>query len=317
MSITNLDSLVKVHDGTGATVDAIQGGWEAVKGPVVDSAEVVSEAFSTAYDTVAGPGTPIGDLAQVVGDQISQMTEQLTQAISEAATYVAEALGVSGGSGAAAGEVGQELAEEGATDLATQILGEAGAAYLSAAMTVMSAVSAAYLALQLAFPCEEEELILASKRGMEACHYVGTYCSLEVPIGGIWGGMNYCMETKDTYCCYNSPLSRIIMQSLRPQLGGFGSAENPRCEGIPLNQLETVDWDQVDWQPFINLMASAGQIPDPDDLTLDHLTGSGHQIQLDGGNLDAKTAAEEQLSGTSADDVRLHWQSNEDYYVGQ
>jgi conjugal transfer mating pair stabilization protein TraN len=125
------------------------------------------------------------------------------------------------------------------------------------------------------------------------------------------------METKDTYCCYNSPLSRIIMQSLRPQLGGFGSAENPRCEGIPLNQLETVDWDQVDWQPFINLMASAGQIPDPDDLTLDHLTGSGHQIQLDGGNLDAKTAAEEQLSGTSADDVRLHWQSNEDYYVGQ
>jgi len=83
------------------------------------------------------------------------------------------------------------------------------------------------LAAQIIWACEDEELELAVKRELKQCKSLGSYCSLDSPLG--------CIEAKRGYCCYASPFSRIMQEQLRPQLGlPFGDAENPECAGIDI-----------------------------------------------------------------------------------
>ncbi len=45
-------------------------------------------------------------------------------------------------------------------------------------------------------------------------------------------------------CCYNSMLSRVIMQQAYPQLGIDPVASN--CVGLSIKQIQQLDFDKID-----------------------------------------------------------------------
>ncbi len=100
--------------------------------------------------------------------------------------------------------------------------------------------------------CEPKEQTLMLKKGQKLCHYVGTYCSKKVVT---------CVERKESYCCYNSPLARILQEQGRPQLGkGWGSAQNPQCEGFTQDELERLDFDAMDLSEFEALIVQKNEL---------------------------------------------------------
>jgi conjugal transfer mating pair stabilization protein TraN len=105
----------------------------------------------------------------------------------------------------------------------------------------------AMLAIQLSglLSCEDAEQVLAMKRDNRLCHGVGSYCSARLPI------IRTCIEATETYCCFNSRLSRIINEHGRAQLGrGWGGAQGPDCSGFALAQLQALDFSRMDLTEF-------------------------------------------------------------------
>jgi conjugal transfer mating pair stabilization protein TraN len=88
---------------------------------------------------------------------------------------------------------------------------------------------------------DEQRLALARKAGL--CHSIGSYCSAS----NIFG----CTSRKETHCCFKSKLARIIQEQGRTQLGmGWGGPENPQCGGFTMEQLQSLDFSQIDFSEF-------------------------------------------------------------------
>ena len=105
----------------------------------------------------------------------------------------------------------------------------------------------AILAIQLSgiLDCEQAEQILAMKRDNRLCHGVGSYCSSRLPI------IRLCIETTESYCCFNSRLARILNEQGRAQLGrGWGGAESPDCGGFTVAQLQSLDFSRMNLAEF-------------------------------------------------------------------
>lgn len=84
------------------------------------------------------------------------------------------------------------------------------------------------------------------------CVVVGTYCDSEF-IG--------CLEEKETSCCFNSMLARIIHEQGRKQLTSFkgpygmvdwGEAKHPTCRGFKPEEFQFLDFSQIDLQEYID-----------------------------------------------------------------
>ncbi len=91
--------------------------------------------------------------------------------------------------------------------------------------------------------CDSNEQRLALSRKGGLCHYVGSYCSNKTLFG--------CTSRKETHCCFKSKLARIIHEQGRIQLGlDWGSAKTPNCDGITIEQLQSLDFSQIDFSEF-------------------------------------------------------------------
>ena len=105
----------------------------------------------------------------------------------------------------------------------------------------------AILAIQLSgiLDCEQAEQILAMKRDNRLCHGVGSYCSSRLPI------IRLCVETTESYCCFNSRLARILNEQGRGQLGrGWGGPQSPDCTGFTVGQLQALDFSRMNLAEF-------------------------------------------------------------------
>ncbi len=93
--------------------------------------------------------------------------------------------------------------------------------------------------------CNNEEKVLAIKRGSGLCEYSHEWCSKKTFFGS-------CLEKKRQYCCYRSTLARIINKQGRQQLGkGAG------CDGFTLEELQRLDFSRMDLSEFINEIVPA------------------------------------------------------------
>lgn len=93
--------------------------------------------------------------------------------------------------------------------------------------------------------CDQAEQILATKNDTRLCHQVGSYCSSKIPIIGV------CIETTQSYCCFNSRLARIINEQGRGQVGrSWGTAQTPDCSGFTIAQLQTLNFAQMNLAEF-------------------------------------------------------------------
>lgn len=93
--------------------------------------------------------------------------------------------------------------------------------------------------------CEQSEQTLAMKNDTRLCHAVGSYCSVQVPV------IDVCLETTQSYCCFNSRLARLINEQGRAQVGrGWGTAQAPDCSGFTLAQLQGLDFSRMNLSEF-------------------------------------------------------------------
>lgn len=100
--------------------------------------------------------------------------------------------------------------------------------------------------------CKGEEKELAFRRSMFPqggnCQYIGTRCTERWKFG--FGSV--CVQKKETYCCFQTPLAKIVMQAAHQQLGiSWGSAKSPNCRGITPEEFSRLNLDQVDFTAWI------------------------------------------------------------------
>jgi hypothetical protein len=80
------------------------------------------------------------------------------------------------------------------------------------------------------------------------CHYVGSYCSRKIKFIG-------CVQKKKTFCCFSSPLARIVQEQGRPQLGkGWGDPKSPDCSGFTIDEFQKLDFSKIDFSEWINMI---------------------------------------------------------------
>src|SRR5690606_35764069 len=131
--------------------------------------------------------------------------------------------------------------------------------------TVMSGIMRAYMIYQIAdilvqiiYERTGQERAPGRKKELKACHQVARYCYDESAVG--------CVEKREVYCCYNSPLSRIINEQGIPQLGmSFGdsvsSLEDAQCGGFTMEQIAELDWNRIDFGEWTGILADEGFLP--------------------------------------------------------
>lgn len=104
--------------------------------------------------------------------------------------------------------------------------------------------------------CSESERRLADARYQKLTVRVGSYCASSTIFG--------CTRRKERYCVFDSKLARIIQQDGRRQIGRtFGSARSPNCAGLSPEELQGMDFSQMDFSDFYSDLNSNADIPNP------------------------------------------------------
>lgn len=119
------------------------------------------------------------------------------------------------------------------------------------------AIQIGFMILQELMSCNQQEQILAMRRGQNLCHEVGTYCSKKTPI------IKICIEKTKSYCCYNSRLARIINEQGRAQIGkSWGSPKSPNCSGFTQSEFAAIDFSKIDLSEFMAEVMANIKMPD-------------------------------------------------------
>ncbi len=281
MAVPKLDGAVMgLSDGS-----AVKGAYQVLRDPVMSGWTEITQPFASYIENISGAvDSFLQPVQQFAQDTIGALKEQITKLTSEA-------LGNASATGAAGVPAG---APESMTE---QILGQQGAAMLSTVMTVYTVYVVSMVMIQMIWKCEEKEFTMNAKRALNSCTYVGSYCKSKV--------LGACVEERESYCCFNSPLSRIIQEQVRPQLGlNFGDVRAPQCGGIPLDRIADIDWSKVNLDEWLGILQQNGKLPDPASLNLDALTGAGSDFNIDGTRQDASERIMERLKGINVDKIR-------------
>lgn len=120
---------------------------------------------------------------------------------------------------------------------------------------------AAMIAIQVVMEmtkCTEDEQTLSQMRGANLCQQVGSYCSLELNLGFA----KICIETTESFCCFNGLLPLAVNQQGRTQIGkSWGTAQSPDCSGFTIAQLTALDWSAIDLSAVVTQMQANYNVP--------------------------------------------------------
>lgn len=273
-------------------------GWDTVGDSASTVFKALSKPFTAAWEGIAGAATEIlpeavtsagSVVGEVGGNLVGQASELVAQGVVQALTkstaqWVANTFG---------GAVVDALFTATVTATGTTVSASAalngtasgttaggGGATMSLGGSILGPIMAAYMIyvvlnilVNIIWKCEQEEFEFAAKRDLRVCHSLGSYCASEF--------LGSCVEVRKAACCFTSPMSRILQEQIRPQLGmSWGSARNPNCDGIPLEELENVDWEQVDLSEWMAILSITGNNPqlNPELLDIDEMTGAGNAL---------------------------------------
>lgn len=109
----------------------------------------------------------------------------------------------------------------------------------------------------LNFKCDAEELKLKSMREGHLAIKVGEYCGDEV--------LGQCISYRKRYCVFPTKMARLIQKSGRyEQLQhDFGSAKDPKCDGITADDLQRIDFGKIDFSEIAEDIKNAFPAQDP------------------------------------------------------
>lgn len=256
----------------------------------------IQQPFVQTWNSITGQTVEVAELA--IGATIESFKNSLLQSVAEwtlstfgeqATNFLFVQAGTSGGPAAVGGALGGQVALAPNVVLALNAISLAFAAY-----------SIATLILAIVFACEEEEFSLATAKELRSTRYIGRYCSIDTPFT--------CLQYTQTYCQFNSPLSRIVMEQVVDQLADYdwGTPRNPICPSLLLTDIDRVDWDAIDLSEWTGILAETGIMPGLGDVDVERLTGEASTLgrALPGTRLDAIDRQEERGRNIEIDNIR-------------
>lgn len=287
MSIPKLDGAIMQLSDT----NVIKGGYQVIREGVMASWDAVSKPFASYVENISGAVDYVTEAVNTFVDKLkAEIQKQIEKFIYEAIKESATEAVVEGGATTTASEAASEAAE--------QLMGYASAA-LSAVMMVYTIYVLAVAAIKLIWKCSDEEFNMNAQRVLKNCAYVGSYCKTKV--------LGACIEKRESYCCYNSPLSRIIQEQLRKknqQMNlNFGNAKAPKCDGLLISEIENIDWDKIDLSEWLAILEQTGHLNDQTTIDLDKLTGKGSIYNTSGNRLNSQERAEKRYGDSNATEI--------------
>lgn len=143
-------------------------------------------------------------------------------------------------------------------------------------MPTFLARARAELMLEDSWHCSDHEFDLAALRSVGACTFVGSRCP------GIG-----CLDKRDVYCCFNSPVSKAARTVISGAAQGtLGTAKHPVCDGVTMEVVSETNWSGFATSDVVARLDDAGMLPKADRLLdqtdSDRLTGGGSTIVAEG-----------------------------------
>ncbi|MBD1389383.1 conjugal transfer protein TraN [Neiella sp. HB171785] len=259
-----MDTREAIGEGLTTVGEKMSGAWESVSSSI--SSGVDSLLGSESSEVVSSAGEVLGDVtADLSMDSLKQAAmEFLYEHLPE---ELAQTLFVQSGSGATTTYALSSVAET-----AVNVVGGVMAAYTAYQMVK--------LGLTLITKCEDEEMDMGLKIAQKSCMKEGrSRCNKEA--------LGVCIQKIQDWCCFNSPLARIIMEQAYPMLG-----KSPvGCNGLTPGELASLDWEAIDLTEWVNMMLEADLMPESSEITMDSLTGDGRILNPYGrDNVEDRTA---------------------------
>ncbi|CAM5561102.1 hypothetical protein ECAE60S_04543 [Eoetvoesiella caeni] len=292
MTVPKIDTAIMSLGDT----NSIRSAYVSLKEPITQGWTEISQPFTSSLENVSGVFDKLtqgyDQIVEGLKDSVANLYDKAFGSIADNATT---GLGSSAGAGAGAGgasQVGADAAVTAGQEFvknAGNLIGWVGTIYTIYTVTM--------LVIKMVYKCTPDELEMNVKRELKSCSYVGSYCKTEI--------LGLCIEKRESYCCFSSPLSRIIQEQGRPQLGlSFGDPENPTCEGLAMEQIGQIDWDRVNLDEWLGILQANGHWPNADNINIESLTGAGTTFDL-GERINAQERALERLKDTDIDQARI------------
>lgn len=262
-----------IDEKTGKTIQVLTSTPRFVYDAAFTGIETVGNWFNVDLTWIRELFSP----ARVFMDQIkAKIKEYITKLLTK---FVSNITGEATGAGvsAAAGQQAGANAAASAVGTALMVVGYVYMAYMIAKMIV-----------SIVYACEEEEMETVSKIAVKGCHYLGSYCVDKV--------LGVCIMKKRSYCCFSSPLGRILNEQVKaqtetvtlsdgttkqvPKVAGWGSAKEPNCEGIYVEDMDKIDWDAIDLSEWTHILETNNLSMEQEKaLAMEPMTGKGESIK--------------------------------------
>lgn len=245
-------------------IDGYSGVWQPAK-------DLASEAVDAAYNAIQSTFSSAADVAAGAAEEglTKGLFHQVQQQImGYAYDFMVEQFGKE-----TAKLFIQKTTESAVTEYAMSPALQAAGKALMYVYYVYLAYVVFNLLVNIVYACTEEEMDLATKRDLLSTHYIGSYCKSKV--------LGVCIEKRQSYCQFDSPLSRIVMEQvyMQPHMGlSWGSPKEPNCQGLAIDQIAKVNWDDVNFDEWIGILVKTGNFHDNQDFNIDALTGSGSML---------------------------------------
>lgn len=273
--ITSLYQVYKLNSAlmTMESGNAVIGAYQQIGTTVANTVSTVTKPFASYIENISGS---VNAFSTTVKAYVNGVTDAIKKTISDTINKMFADTASSMGADAAASEAGNKAIENATTDNTTKTLGEKVVGNVGSALGTVMAVYTVYvvamMVIQAIYKCETEEFELATKKATKGCQYVGSYCADSL-----------CLEKRRSYCCYTSPLGRIVQSQVHAQKSAnYGKAKNPDCGGIPLADLASIDWSKIDLSEWTAMLSEYNLMPNLSNMTPDSLTGAGSNMNFDG-----------------------------------
>ncbi len=275
LMISKLDSTIAGMDHA----SSIYGAYSALRRPVFNTVagiknqlSTVTQPFTSWFENTTGMrGLFSSDqsIVEYVTDKLKAKARELLQKIIAQGQDKLAAQGVTqAGSASGASSYTSEQSANAIVESASSALAVVGYVYMI--YQISSLVSA------MLFKCDQEALELSAQRSLKNCTPVGHYCAKKIA--------GHCISRTYSYCCFSSPLSRIIQEQIHLQQGNAFrdmDPKHPDCGGLGVDELSAVDWSKINLEEWTALLKSTGNYEPQKLINPDTLTGSGSALNLD------------------------------------
>lgn len=266
-----------IQTGLEAAGQAVEGAWNNLKDPIVDAASSAWDAMSskltgavgntagnTSANLVSSSGSVVGNFSTAITEAMNNFKNELMQkiyemlpdALQKAIQSAAASLG-----GTTGGAAGAQAGAAAMNTIAANVM--AVVSFIGWAYAVYQLAKLAYTMLTACEKVEEDMGVMllgkkCFKTSHKGCKKVFGVCT---------------NRAKNFYCCYESVISRIIMQQAIVQLGWSPKTfrDSMGCRGLKISELSRVDFGKIDFTEWVSMMAQSNQLPEGKDM--DAITG--------------------------------------------